>query len=258
MRVTLPDNLRWPAIKFVIRGRPSSVNSHLGGQPAVPGDFVWPSYNGRPLDFLLKLDLTAFAELESGLDLPKTGYLLFFYDTETQPWGFRPEDRGCSTVVYVEDVDAAVPMLAPAGSCTFRRLGVTFEQTVTVPDAWSPWVDQLSPTADDRFELNENHEDSWNIEGQVGGHPYAIQGSMEAECEMASSGLEAGTAAAYRSPEGMEAAAEVPKWRLLAQIPGVEELDLMWGDSGMIYFWIREDALQRRDFSQCWLVLQCY
>ncbi|MCV3241668.1 YwqG family protein [Mesorhizobium sp. ZC-5] len=258
MSVSLPDSLRWPAIRFVTQDEPFSAASHVGGQPLAPNGFTWPTYGGRPLDFLLKLDLATFAKLDPGLDLPKAGCLLFFYDTETQPWGFQPEDHGCSAVVYIEDIDATLPMVAPSGSHTFRRLGLTFEQIVTLPDAWSPRLDQLSLTAEDRFELNEIHEDSRNIDGQVGGHPSVIQNSMEAECEMASSGLQAGTPEAYQSPEGIQATANAHKWRLLAQVPSIEELDLMWGDSGMIYFWIKEDALQRRDFSQCWLVLQCH
>jgi uncharacterized protein YwqG len=257
MTFTLPENLFWPAIKLVMHGGASS--SHLGGQPSVTADFTWPSYNGRPLDFLLKLDLAAFSKLESGLDLPKSGFLLFFYDTETQPWGFRPEDRGCSAVVYVDETEKAVPMVAPTGSRRLPRLSVTFEQISTVPDAWSPWVDSLSPTADDRFEWEETHRDQLNFDGQIGGHPRVIQNSMEDECELASSGFNVGTPEAYQSPEGLRASAEAHhSWRLLMQIPSMEELDLMWGDAGMIYFWIREDALQFRDFSQCWLVLQCH
>jgi uncharacterized protein YwqG len=31
----------------------------------------------------------------------------------------------------------------------------------------------------------------------------------------------------------------------------------MWGDCGMLYFWIRRDDLARRDFSGAWVVLQC-
>lgn len=31
----------------------------------------------------------------------------------------------------------------------------------------------------------------------------------------------------------------------------------MWGDVGMIYFWIQDEAARRGDFSNAWLILQC-
>jgi uncharacterized protein YwqG len=257
MSFILPDNLHWPAIKLAMNGDGSS--SYFGGHPSVTADFTWPSYDGRPLDFLLKLDLAACSKLESGLSLPKSGFLLLFYDTETQPWGFRPEDRGCSAVIYVDATETTFSMVPPTGSRTFRRRGITFEQISTVPDAWSTWLDPLSPTADDRFELDECQRDLFNVDGQIGGHPCVIQNSMEAECELAASGFNVGRPEAYQTPEGLRASAEAHRqWRLLVQIPSIDELDLMWGDFGMIYFWITEDALRRRDFSRCWLVLQCY
>jgi len=32
----------------------------------------------------------------------------------------------------------------------------------------------------------------------------------------------------------------------------------MWGDSGMLYLWIRKQDLAVRDVSRTWLSLQCY
>jgi uncharacterized protein YwqG len=31
----------------------------------------------------------------------------------------------------------------------------------------------------------------------------------------------------------------------------------MFGDVGKIYYWIREDDLEKHDFDRVWLVLQC-
>ncbi|UDQ99492.1 DUF1963 domain-containing protein [Lentisphaerota bacterium WC36G] len=33
---------------------------------------------------------------------------------------------------------------------------------------------------------------------------------------------------------------------------------MCWGDSGMIYFWIRKQDLKARNFENVWLHLQCY
>ena len=31
----------------------------------------------------------------------------------------------------------------------------------------------------------------------------------------------------------------------------------MWGDCGMLYFWVREEDARKADFSRVWMVLQC-
>ena len=48
-------------------------------------------------------------------------------------------------------------------------------------------------------------------------------------------------------------------WRLLFQMEeGIaDELGLMFGDCGSIYFYIREEDLQARNFDRVWLILQC-
>ncbi len=263
----IPSFLRWfrrgpstrdeppgPAARLIIHETAGvSSSSWIGGQPRVPAGFEWPVYNGRPLDFLLQLDLAALAAFETGLSLPNLGSLLFFYDTKTQTWGFRPEDRGSSAVIYSTEVDNLQFASGPDGTRTFGQMPVTFAQAQTSPHSRSPWVGRAPTTADH----SSSGPDVPDMNGQIGGHPHIVQNSMELECELVCSGLTA-TPAAYRSLTAMRAGREVRKWRLLAQIPSIEALDLMWGDGGMLYFWIKQDALQRREFSRSWLILQSY
>ena len=73
--------------------------SRFGGRPDVPEGFAWPSWPGEdggthPLSFLAQFDCAALAPLDREGLLPKTGLLSFFYDAESQPWGFDPADRG--------------------------------------------------------------------------------------------------------------------------------------------------------------------
>ncbi|MCR8632194.1 YwqG family protein [Paenibacillus radicis (ex Xue et al. 2023)] len=46
----------------------------------------------------------------------------------------------------------------------------------------------------------------------------------------------------FRFPisEGEELEKGVSDWKLLLQIDSEEEIGMMWGDAGRIYFWIRE------------------
>jgi uncharacterized protein YwqG len=41
------------------------------------------------------------------------------------------------------------------------------------------------------------------------------------------------------------------------QIDTDDDGGMMWGDCGRLYFWITDDALQRRAFDECWMILQC-
>jgi uncharacterized protein YwqG len=36
-----------------------------------------------------------------------------------------------------------------------------------------------------------------------------------------------------------------------------DDLNVMWGDAGMIYFWVRWDDARKRKFDNTWVILQC-
>ncbi len=47
------------------------------------------------------------------------------------------------------------------------------------------------------------------------------------------------------------------QWVTLLQIDTDDDLGVMWGDVGLIYYMIREQDLRALKFDQHWLVLQC-
>lgn len=60
--------------------------SHFGGQPHLPGDYVWPinKITNRSLHFLLQVDCSQINDFGVGSDLPKSGLLLFFADMDSE------------------------------------------------------------------------------------------------------------------------------------------------------------------------------
>ena len=69
--------------------------TRFGGQPDVPSDFVWPTYEGknyddilkeRPLAFLLQINCEELAPYDTEHLLPDHGLLSFFYEMDSQPW----------------------------------------------------------------------------------------------------------------------------------------------------------------------------
>ena len=83
--------------------------SKFGGKPDLPVDFSWYYYEGkdfhdvtksRPLAFLLQIDCEEIHPLDLDGRLPDRGMLYFFYEMETQTWGFDPKDEGSARVYY--------------------------------------------------------------------------------------------------------------------------------------------------------------
>lgn len=92
------------------------------------------------------------------------------------------------------------------------------------------------------------------------GYADEIQGEMEPECELYSRDIE-GDVHAQRSEEENADPVEtsVDRWVLLLQMGTVtdEDTELMYGDCGLIYFWIRKEDLAARNFDRVHLILQC-
>ena len=91
--------------------------TRFGGKPDVPPDFVWPTYEGesydhvvkdRPLTFLAQFNCAELAQFDKEHLLPDHGLLSFFYETDTQCWGYDPKDQGCARVYWFEDTVRAV------------------------------------------------------------------------------------------------------------------------------------------------------
>ncbi len=214
----------------------------------------WPARDGVPLTFLAGLALDEI-HAELGVSwLPDSGALLFFYDAANQPWGFDPNDRGGWAVLHVAGSPGtkAEPAL-PFRSVAFRRVDVlpSFESdAVSGLKLSSEELDEYIALTELRYLPGPRH--------QVAGVPDALQGDgMDLGCQLASHGVDCGSAAAFRDPGVESLKPGAADWRLLLQVDTDEELDVMWGDCGRLYFWVREQDARAGDFSNCWLILQC-
>jgi uncharacterized protein YwqG len=93
---------------------------------------------------------------------------------------------------------------------------------------------------------------------QLLGTATAIQNAdMEREAQLASNGLYLGHGKVDPKREAALAAG-IKDWTLLLQLDSDDAADMMWGDAGRLYFWIRKQDLRARDFSRVWMILQCH
>jgi uncharacterized protein YwqG len=237
-------------------------NSWIGGRPGLPDDFVWPRWRGKPLAFLAQIDLVE-ARSAGGPDwLPERGLLTFFYDAEQSTWGFSPEDAGSWVVMHT--LDRAPSTLAPPPSEDVIEYGQ--RKVAMVLDRSLPTAERVGVKP---FELSEQEweqliaaiekmEPPLYARHQMGGWPYPIQNdSMEYEAQLASNGIDCGEPDNYRSAAAAALAPGASEWKLLFQLDSDEDLEMMWGDSGLLYFWIREADARAGIFSNVWMILQC-
>ncbi len=251
------DQLAIPAI--LIKKSNEATNSYFGGSPPRIEGVEWPRVEDRPLCFLACIDL---AEVPNTLGwLPQSGTLLFFYDMLKQPWGFDPKDRGAWRVLYQSGSNSSEKHeTQPAGvECDLPRCWIRYE-SASVPPVWTPErYGEISDEDHDSLELYLDSMHGKDPKHQIGGFPNAVQNDyMELECQLASNGLYCGNQSGYEDPRASALEAGAADWKLLLQIDTDDDLEVMWGDDGRLYFWVREDEAKQCDFSNAWVVLQCY
>jgi uncharacterized protein YwqG len=80
---------------------------------------------------------------------------------------------------------------------------------------------------------------------------------MELDCQLASNGIYVGNPEGYQDPRRAELEAGAAEWKLLLQLDTDDDTGWMWGDTGTLYYWIRESDARRGDFSNVWFSYQC-
>lgn len=239
------------------------TNSRIGGIPRVPQGFEWPRWQDTSLAFLAQIDLAELGGAGTSQGLPDSGQLYFFYDQEQSTWGFDPADRGSWQVVYADAATSLVPLLPPkdvSGDYRYDEKLVSFEEIATYPstESFESAGIELDDELWDRVEDQRIRPYEDMAHHQIGGHPDPVQGSeMPLECQLVSNGLYCGDETGFLDPMARELRAGAAEWQLLLQLDSDEDAGMMWGDCGLLYFWIQKPALEKRDFSNVWMILQC-
>ena len=249
----------------------SPMGSKFGGKPAVPADFVWPrfestDYDGetanRPLSFLCQINLEEIGVYDRDGLLPKKGMLLFFYELETMCWGYDPGENGCARVYYFEDISTLAPMELPEDVREDYRLpehAVSFEAKNSYPSFEEFYCHS---DFDCDFEIYDEAVEKMGYEFDICRHKllgYAdpVQNEMLSDCERFTRAL---NYSGENYLDMLDAEAEeiqkaVTDWILLFQMSSIEEV--MFGDMGSIYFYIRKQDLKECNFDNVRLLLQC-
>lgn len=258
----LAARLAAPAVHIVKTDVPS--RSHFGGVPNLPVGVDWPERKGTRLGFLARLSLSEMRRAHPIDWLPHDGALLFFYDLDQQPWGFDPMDRGSAAVLRVPDLPDPVAQPDPGTKrheSTLPHRNAAFRRIDTMPsverDATSSL--ELSDKESDLYIDLANDAFSGTPKHQVAGFPAPVQGDrMELECQLVSNGLYCGDETGYADPRVGPLAPGAAHWRLLLQFDTDDEVGVMWGDDGILYYWVEAPAALAGRFENAWVILQCH
>lgn len=245
-----------PAVRLVISSEEQS--SYFGGEPTVGSNAQWPTKDGSPLSFLASLHLPTLKRTKDFDWLPAEGNLLFFYDVESQPWGFDPKDRGSWAVMHLAEGFGVAGQPPPVPAIPQRHL--QFRRIRSMPSWQRPQIQALGLTDGEADLFCDNLQAALGDAAahQVGGYPDPVQGDhMELECQLVSNGIYCGDSSGYESARAAKLAGGAKDWRLLLQFASDDALDVMWGDFGNLYFWVREQDARAGQFDRVWTVLQC-
>jgi uncharacterized protein YwqG len=243
--------------------------SKLGGSPDVPVGFLWPANGSRPLDFLLQIDLAEAARYDATGLLPGSGLLSFLYDLEMQPWGYDPRELQGFRATYTPDGTPLERRPVPHPDCALDGFGLTFSAGLTLPVFGSRDFERLEASAGMAdVEASAYFKFASRLSAGPGGpncprhrllgHADNIQDDMQLEAQLVTNGLYCGEPSGYHAPRARALEAGTDDWILLLQLDSDDKGGFMWGDCGMLYWWIRRQDLRDLRFERAWVALQCY
>lgn len=214
--------------------------SKKGGLPDVDEAFEWPTSRGRHLSFLAQIKLSQFTNTQT------SGVLQFFWSQSalsSNAENFR--------VLHTADPKSrlsAVPESETNWFGLFKRKHTPktwAEEALEFQDSYCLPSPERLPGNDynwdeyDRGDLYHRQVNELTGFFQIEGVPNPVQAdNMEESCAKKFGD---------ESPEN---------WQLLLQIDSSS--DMMWGDAGKLYWFIRGDDLAALNFSDVHMEMQCH
>lgn len=237
--------------------------SKLGGLPDLPVDTEWPFNKSDPLQFILQVNLAELSESP----LPKKGLLSFFYGD--QVWGMSEEDKQGYRVLYFDSGATLQRKSAPQRPDKKQFFGLF--KTSQHLKIYKPCLLEAKPflCLPNNIGFEKDDDKTWDsyfeMLHELGGrtrllgYPEPIQGEMEIECLLQERGLSWKDYERLTKEEKSQLDREAKEWNLLLQVDSdSENSDMMWGDAGMLYFFLKEADFKNGDFEKTLMIMQCY
>lgn len=257
-----------PGVRLEAATGSDTVVGRLGGLPSLPVDAEWPVWEGHgPLSFIASIDCAALPAGALDIGMPRAGILVFFYfdgqldDGEALVLAEDRESWAGARVLYVRADEEAVDRGMPGDLEPYPVMPLTARMEMTAAEPWHPRIrDTFAPGAalgqrydhpvcSDQF-LDALGEFDHEVGHQIGGHAHPVQNPVE--IEVAKAVLDG--AVSWDDPRLSE---EAGGWMLLAQFDSENAADMMWGDTGALYWLIRPKDLAEYRFDRAMFTWQC-
>lgn len=274
---TVFDKIKETSIKIDFKTKSTKElplgTSKFGGRPDVPSDFKWFYYNGedysgkagnRPLSFLAQINCEEIKKYDESSLLPESGIIYFFYELSTMSWGYDPKDKGSFKVFYFDgDISELKRTDFPDDmdeSFKLPEIGLDFSKKYDLPDyeEFTEVYDYKNWDEYDEERVLKGYNKDESI-SKLLGYADLIQGGMLLECEEVGNKIYNGGIPKIEPEKLKMFKKNCSEWQLLFQLDSIitRDFELMFGDCGRIYFYIKKDDLKNRRFDNCWLILQC-
>lgn len=241
--------------------------THFGGVPDVPPDFTWPTFEcatfddgevkPRHLNFLMQIDLEQTAALDTDNVLPHEGLLSFFHVVDADVYGDSERDMGCLRVFWFKDKSSLKPAEVPDGLKSENRfpavsLEMKRKQSYITPDDLFDYFDGGNNALDCYWEAVKNIDGADREEScsKLLGWADWVQYSDVPKFEKLYRGGNADETQLKNAPH---------EWLLLLELDPIyyKNFELVYGDSGSLYVYIRKEDLLARRFDKTVFTWQC-
>lgn len=247
--------------------------SKIGGNPYLPSDFSWPvlTYEDNstvPLSFFCQINLEDVAGYDVDGVLPRHGMLYFFYECESSCWGYDPDDRDCARVYYYEDTSGFAPLAPPediAEEYLIPEIKISFRSKTAFPS-----FEEFSESNGCPLDFEEYYDALRSLgaeldsdsEHKLLGYADIIQNEMLTDCERICRDLYCGDFESYiETPDDVseEINGSRDEWTLLLQLGTIscDAFEWMFGDCGMLYFYIKKEDIRKGQFGKTVFFVQC-
>jgi uncharacterized protein YwqG len=220
--------------------------------PSLPDFFEWPEIDGVPRAFLCQLDLREIRGESIISDLPSTGILYFFFDWES--W---------LHVAYV-DVSTArcTPSTPPKNLDEKARYPERFVRFAEIESYPSCDNDRINALEMNQRQIDEYCDRILENEGsshKLFGFPDPIQNDdMDLECALRFNDVWNEGASLNDESILKEFEEQKNDWTILLELGAFDDAELIWGDAGKLYVWIRKEDLKALRFENCQAMQQCF
>jgi len=234
-------------------------SSRMGGTPDLPAGMTWPTDNNdNYLSFIAQLNLREIKPYDTYRVLPDTGYLYFFFDAAQNMGGYSKDEKHLFKVIYfdgtAEGLDFPDYPDSMAETAKYYACSLAIAPQISLPYKWGREMSFMN--SEERDIYSQHVWQDGNINKTLG-HADRLQDEMEVLCQIVTSESFDGDFRKFDDPQYDQLKAGAQDWLLLLQIDSnPEDAYMMWGNLGRLYFWIRKQDLEKKNFDNCWCVLQ--